>query len=247
MSNKLTTLALMLTCTLVACSPKIASFRPLDSQEQLAIKAAKKIVPKKATEYYVLLMTDKGNMVLKLYNQTPLHRDNFVSKVQAGFYDSLLFHRVIPDFMMQGGDPNSRHAPAGMALGNGSAPGEKIPAELRTHMGIYHKRGALAAAHDGNAEKASNNCQFYVVQHPAWSLEALRAEEARRGIQLSPEQVKTYTSVGGMPHLDNRYTVFGETVSGIAVADSIVNSPRDSRNRPNTDIRMKAFLLNRIK
>ena len=239
-------IALVLLMAGVACSSSKMTYGPLSDAEQKAIAKAQKQVPRKATEFYILLMTSKGDIVLKLYNQTPLHRNNFVQKVTSGFYDSLLFHRVIPDFMIQGGDPESKLAEAGAALGNGSAPGDRIPAELRTHQGIYHKRGALAAARNNNPEQASSNCQFYIVQKPVWSMAALREEEAIRGIKLNDEQIKIYTTIGGKPHLDNNYTVFGEAISGMNVVDSIALMPRDSRNRPNENVRMKMFLLNRI-
>ena len=237
---------ILMLITMAACGSSKMAYGPLSDAAEQSLAKAKKMVPRTANEYHVLLMTSKGDIVLKLYNQTPLHRNNFVQKVTSGFYDSLLFHRVIPDFMIQGGDPESKLAAAGTALGNGSAPGDRIPAELRTHQGIYHKRGALAAARNNNPEKASSNCQFYIVQKPVWSMAALREEEAIRGIKLNDEQIKIYTTIGGKPHLDNNYTVFGEAISGLNVVDSIAMVPRDNRNRPLEDVRMKMFLLNRI-
>jgi len=113
-------------------------------------------------ERLVELTTDFGKMVLKLYDSTPLHRDNFIKLVQSGFYDSFLFHLVIQGFMIQGGDPSSKYADSTAMLGGGSAPGERIPAEFKAKF--FHKKGALAAARDGNPAKASSNCQFYIVQ-----------------------------------------------------------------------------------
>jgi len=239
--NRLVYLLLILILA-VACSPS-GSYRKLHPDEKVAIKTAKKLVPANAPEYYVLVMTSKGDIVLKLYNETPLHRDNFVSKVKQGFYDSLLFHRVIDSFMIQGGDPDSKYAKKDEALGNGSAPGDRIAAEILATKGILHKRGALGAARSPNPEKASSNCQFYIVQRHAWTKEELQKEAIRRDTVFNAEQVKTYTTIGGSPHLDNHYTVFGEAVSGLDVVDSIAATPRDRRNRPVANIRMRMFLI----
>jgi peptidyl-prolyl cis-trans isomerase B (cyclophilin B) len=239
--NRVLPIALFATL-LVACSaPK--AFRKLAKDETTAIKEAKKLVPKKDTSIYVLMMTDMGNAVLKLYNSTPLHRDNFISKVKSGFYDSLLFHRVIDSFMIQGGDPQSKSAAAGQMLGGGSAPGERIAAEFRTTQGIYHKRGALAAARDNNPEKASSNCQFYIVQRGPWRTGELDTFVQRRGLTLNQEQRTLYTTQGGTPHLDGGYTVFGEAITGLDAVDRIATSPRNRSNRPNQDIRMRMFIL----
>jgi peptidyl-prolyl cis-trans isomerase B (cyclophilin B) len=233
---------ILLASLFVACSaPK--AFRKLAKDETAAMKEAKKLVPKKDTSTYVLMMTDMGNVVLKLYNATPLHRDNFVSKVKSGFYDSLLFHRVIDSFMIQGGDPDSKRAQTGQMLGSGSAPGERIAAEFRTTQGIYHKRGALAAARDNNPEKASSNCQFYIVQRGPWRPSELDTFAQRRAVTLNQEQRKLYTTLGGTPHLDGGYTVFGEAISGLDAVDRIAKSPRNAANRPNKDVRMRMFLL----
>jgi peptidyl-prolyl cis-trans isomerase B (cyclophilin B) len=230
----------------ISCSaPK--AFRKLAPDEQAAIRAAKQTIPKKDTVYHVLVMTTQGNMVLKLYNATPLHRDNFAGKARAGFYDSLLFHRVINKFMIQGGDPTSKHAGPGDRPGSGSAPGDRIPAEFRTDQGIYHQRGALAAARDQNPEKASSNCQFYIVQRKAWRPEELDSMARQRDLTLNDAQRKLYTTVGGTPHLDGGYTVFGELESGFAVLDSIAATPTRPGNRPVTDVRMRVFLLNELK
>jgi peptidyl-prolyl cis-trans isomerase B (cyclophilin B) len=228
--------------TLIACSAsrKGAS---LSTADKKALKEARKMVAKKDTNAYVLLLTSKGNMVLKLYNQTPLHRDNFLSKVKAGFYDSLLFHRVIDSFMIQGGDPDSKYAAAGKMLGAGGAPGGRIPAEFRTAQGIYHKRGALAAARDQNPEKASSNCQFYIVQRKAWRPGELDSNMQRRGITINDEQRKLYTTIGGTPHLDGGYTVFGEVISGMEIADGIAASKKDAANRPVQDVRMRMLMV----
>jgi len=135
-------------------------FRKFSKDEKASIKKYGKTINKKDGSYHVLIMTDQGNMVVKLYNETPLHRDNFISKVKSGFYDSLMFHRVINNFMIQGGDPTSKKTQPGQMLGNGSAPGDRIPAEFRTEQGIYHKRGALAAARDKIPKKQAAIASF---------------------------------------------------------------------------------------
>lgn len=227
---------------LIACaSPK--TFRTLTTEETTAIKKYSKQIDATDGRYHVLIMTTMGDMVVKLYNETPLHRDNFVSKVKAGFYDSLLFHRVINNFMIQGGDPESKLAKTGAPLGNGSAPGDRIPAEFRTDQNIYHKRGVLAAARDNNPEKASSNCQFYIVQRKAWRPSQLDSTIVRRNLTLNETQKKLYTTVGGTPHLDGGYTVYGELEIGFDVLDKIAGTKTNSADRPEQDVRMKMFVL----
>jgi cyclophilin family peptidyl-prolyl cis-trans isomerase len=224
-----------------ACAPTTTYFRSLSDAEKLVVKQYSKQV-KPNDQYHILIMTDMGNMVVKLYNETPLHRDNFVSKVKAGFYDSLMFHRVIKDFMIQGGDPNSKKAQAGQSLGSGSAPGDRIPAEFKTDLNIYHKRGALAAARDGNPEKASSNCQFYIVHRKAWRASQLDSTIVSRKLVLNDNQKKIYTTEGGTPHLDGGYTVFGELETGFDVLDKIATTKTKS-DRPEQDVRMRMFIL----
>jgi cyclophilin family peptidyl-prolyl cis-trans isomerase len=241
-----TSFKILLLVFLAACSaPK--SFRSLSADEKSAIKVYSKKVDKKDGLYHVLVMTDMGNMLLKLYNETPLHRDNFVTKVQSGFYDSLMFHRVINNFMIQGGDPASKRPEPGAQLGGGSAPGGRIPAEFRTDKGIYHKRGALAAARDNNPEKASSNCQFYIVQRPAWRATQLDSTITMRGLNLNEEQKKIYTTLGGTPHLDGAYTVYGELEEGFDVLDKIATTKTKPGDRPEKDIRMKMFVISEPK
>jgi cyclophilin family peptidyl-prolyl cis-trans isomerase len=223
------------------------AFRLLTSTEKDAIKSASKQVNLKDGRYHILITTNMGDMIVALYNETPLHRDNFVSKVKAGFYDSLLFHRVINNFMIQGGDPNSKKAVADQPLGNGSAPGERIKAEFKTDLDIYHKRGALAAARDGNPEKASSNCQFYIVQRKAWRTGQLDSTITARKLSLNDKQKTLYTTKGGTPHLDGGYTVFGELETGYDVLDKIAETKTATADRPVSDVRMKMFLLNEIK
>ncbi len=231
---------------LISCnSPKF--FRSLNKEETATIKKYTKQINITNGQYHILMMTDMGNMVLKLYNETPLHRDNFISKVKAGFYDSLMFHRVINNFMIQGGDPTSKKAQAGQSLGSGSAPGEQIPAELRTEKGIYHKRGVLAAARSDNPEKASSNCQFYIVHRKPWRATQLDSTIVSRRLTLNESQKKLYTTIGGTPHLDGGYTVFGELEIGFDVLDKIAATKTSKSDRPEQDVRMRVFLLNDIK
>ncbi|CAN5551274.1 peptidylprolyl isomerase [soil metagenome] len=196
----------------------------------------------------VQLTTDYGTMVIRLYDSTPLHRDNFIKLVKEGFYDSLMFHRIIQEFMIQGGDPDSKNAEAGQQLGAGSAPGiERIPAEFRSN--IIHKKGALAAARDGNPEKASSNCQFYIVQGQTYNDTALNQMECNvrqedPGFSFTDAQRKVYKTLGGVPFLDQNYTVFGEVIKGLDVLDKVAAAPKDANDRPLKDVRMKMKMLN---
>ena len=158
------------------------------------------------------------------------------------YLDSTLFHRVIKAFMIQGGDPDSKHAIAGSMLGNGG-PSYTIPAEFR--KSLFHKKGALAAAREGdqvNPAKASSGSQFYIVQGKVWKLEELNMFAKQSGKTFSPEQIKAYTTIGGTPHLDDNYTVFGEIISGWEVLDKIAAVACDKNNRPLVDIRMKVTM-----
>lgn len=228
-----------------SCSPH--TFRKLTKEEVATVKQYSRQFSKSDGLYHVLIMTDAGNLVVKLYNETPLHRDNFIDKVRAGFYDSLMFHRVINNFMIQGGDPNSKKAEPGESLGNGSAPGDRIAAEFRTEQGIYHKRGALAAARDNNPEKASSNCQFYIVQRKPWRPTQLDSTIVQRKLTLNEEQKKIYTTVGGTPHLDGGYTVYGELEEGFDVLDKIAATKTNKSDRPEQDIRMRMFVISEPK
>ncbi|MBQ0160725.1 MAG: peptidylprolyl isomerase [Bacteroidales bacterium] len=193
--------------------------------------------------FYVKIETSYGDMVVKLYNETPLHRDNFVKLVKEGTYDDLLFHRVIGNFMIQGGDPNSRNAKPGQMLGDGQL-GYTIPAEFVP--GLFHKKGALAAARQGdevNPEKASSSCQFYIVQGDLWDEGRLKMVEQRYGKSFTPEQAQVYATVGGTPFLDGDYTVFGEVVEGMEVIDAIAAVQTDRMNRPIKDVKMKMYLI----
>ncbi|MGQ9846627.1 MAG: peptidylprolyl isomerase [Bacteroidales bacterium] len=246
----------------------------------------------------VVIKTKYGIIKIKLYNETPKHRDNFIKLVKEHYYDSLLFHRVINQFMIQGGDPDSKHAKPGQILGNGG-PGYTIPAEFVPTL--YHKRGALAAARQSdqvNPTKASSGSQFYIVQGKIFTNEELDYLEQQintnKKFQLigqmmnkpeyawmktkldsmmksgnpnavndfiketndiaekeldkvgrtkfTPEQRKLYTTVGGAPHLDGAYTVFGEVIEGMNVVDSIASVSRDKNDRPIEDIRMFIYI-----
>jgi len=244
----------------------------------------------------VLIETQFGNMKVKLYNETPLHKENFINLVKSQFYDSLLFHRVIEDFMIQGGDPKSKNAPAGLMLGSGEH-GEKIAAEILPDK--YHKRGALAAARDNNPEKKSSGCQFYIVQGRVCSNKDLDRIEEKRNfrvkqklltdylktdasfddqkaldalqrqrnfaafnhycdslidhlVEMNPDtelfkfsdkQRTDYTDIGGAPHLDGDYTVFGEVIDGLNIIDSIAAVETDRNDRPIQDVIMKMRIV----
>lgn len=247
----------------------------------------------------ILISTSLGNMKVKLFNETPLHRDNFLKLVRAHFYDSLLFHRVIQDFMIQGGDPDSKYAEPIKLLGDGDLK-YTIPAEIVPSL--YHKKGMLCAARNGddvNPEKASSACQFYIVQGKVRTDEDLISFEKRinkpiitklkEEILNKPENknlkdklasfkaaqnndslmvyfkvidklvaeefIKTphysfplehrtiYKTIGGTPHLDNQYTVFGEVIEGIDVIDKIAAVGKNKDDRPLIDIRMTMSII----
>ena len=233
-----------------------------------------------------------GDMIVRLYDETPIHRDNFVKLVKEGYYDGTLFHRVIKDFMIQGGDPDSKGAPAGKMLGIGG-PDYTLEAEIKE--GLFHKRGALAAARQGdevNPERRSSGSQFYIVlgqvynegqirqfsrqmkmqkvqdvftklasEHRAEIMQ-MRRDRNRAGLQelqdrlaaeaekqaagfagLTEEQQKVYTTLGGTPHLDGQYTVFGEVEEGLDVVEMIQSSATGRGDRPVDDIEMRACIV----
>lgn len=243
----------------------------------------------------VKIQTTLGDIVVRLYDETPIHRDNFIKLVKEGYYDGTLFHRVIKDFMIQGGDPESKGAPAGRQLGTGG-PDYTLEAEIRPEL--FHKRGALAAARQGdevNPEKRSSGSQFYIVwgqiykegqiaqlskqmemqamqtafnklamQHRADILEMRRNRdqaglyalqetliaEAEKSVKesgkdsgLTPEQIAAYTTVGGTPHLDGQYTVFGEVEDGLDVVGKIQRCATMPGDRPSEDVSMTMTLL----
>ena len=187
---------------------------------------------------HAVISTDYGDIEVILYNSTPQHRDNFIKLAKEGFYDSLLFHRVVNGFMIQGGDPDSKNAAPGQMLGRGG-PGYQIDAEI----GAPHLRGALAAARDGNPLKRSSGSQFYIVQGRPVTEEALSQMEMQKNIQYNTEQRQVYMQEGGSPFLDNDYTVFGEVVSGMEVVDKIAELDTDTNNRPAQDVRMRVRVI----
>lgn len=242
---------------------------------------------------FVEIQTQYGKMIIGLYNETPKHRDNFIKIAQEKGFDSLLFHRVIPQLMIQGGDPKSKYAKPGETLGNTEA-GKGIPMELSPSL--YHKRGALAMARDRRNQYESSPRQFYIVQGRTFTADELLDIENSNNIagkremlntvmrsdsvmariddfklrgdkdglhnyltslqdgldkmyeplmfRFTNEQSREYIKVGGAPHLDGLYTVFGEVVYGWNVLDSIANAPRDAQDRPLVDIRMTVKVLN---
>jgi cyclophilin family peptidyl-prolyl cis-trans isomerase len=188
-------------------------------------------------DYLLTITTPWGEMHAILYDQTPQHKANFLKLVDDKFYDGLLFHRIINLFMIQGGDPESRTAKQGMMLGNGEN-GYKIPAEITPEL--FHKKGALAAARDGNPAKASSGCQFYVVQGQVWDDETLKERMMRTPKRVfTDEQKQVYKTIGGTPHLDGNYTVFGQVIDNLWVIDSVATQKKDGNNRPLKDIPMK--------
>jgi peptidylprolyl isomerase len=254
---------------------------------------------RKHKEVKVAINTTKGRIVVKLYNETPKTRDNFLKLVKQGFYDSTLFHRVIQTFMIQGGDPKSKQAKGGTMLGNGDV-GYTVPAEFVP--GLFHKKGALATAREGddvNPTKSSSGCQFYIVQGKVFTdaeldmyeqrmnmgqkqkiftdlmaedqyasmkqkfiqyqndnnIDSLRALSLKfeplidtaynkmEHFKFTPEQRKAYTTVGGAPHLDGNYTVFGEVIEGLDIVDQIAAVQVDANNRPLSDVRVLSMKI----
>jgi len=243
----------------------------------------------------VKIETSLGTIVVKLYDETPQHRDNFIKLVKDGTYEGTLFHRVIKDFMIQAGDPESKGAPKGKMLGSGDV-GYTIPAEF-VYPQLYHKKGVLAAARQGdnvNPEKASSGCQFYIVTGRVFNDSTLTAMEEQKNqnkftatfnslaqkhmreiydlrrandqdglmnlqdslfvetqklmsdepaFKFTPEQVQDYTTVGGTPHLDGEYTVFGEVVEGMDVVDKIQQVETNASDRPQEDVVIKKVSL----
>lgn len=198
----------------------------------------------KPKNHYVKIATDKGTVIIRLYNETPLHRDNFIKVAKSGLYNGTLFHRVIKEFMIQGGDPDSKGATAEASLGNGGLK-YTIPAEFNDSL--FHKKGVLAAAREGdssNPTKASSSTQFYIVQGKIWTDSTLNVTEEKRLKFKIPEwQRQVYKTIGGTPHLDRNYTVYGEVVKGLEMVDAIANEPTGKANRPTTDVKMTVSVL----
>lgn len=186
----------------------------------------------------VKLKTSMGDITIVLYDDTPMHRDNFLELIEKNFYDGILFHRVMSQFMIQAGDPNSKDAKPGTQLGAGG-PGYTIPAEFRPNL--WHKKGALAAARQPdqvNPKKASSGSQFYIVVGRSWSVNELAQMEAQgQRPKFTDEQKKVYTTIGGYPPLDYQYTVFGEVTEGLDIVDKISLVPCNA-TRPVTDVKI---------
>lgn len=225
-------LLLLLTAFLVACNPKIGeNLRKNDLRRD------------------VEMLTTKGPMVLRLSDSTPLHRNNFLALVKQGYYDSILFHRVIRQFMIQAGDPDSKRAVAGARLGSGG-PGKTIPAEFVP--GLFHHKGALAAARMGdnvNPDKASSGSQFYIVQGRVFSSAGLDSVETMRmkGYRFPQAHRQSYMQIGGAPHLDQNYTVFGKVIRGLDIIDSIAGVKTAAGDRPVDDVRiLRMRLIRRV-
>lgn len=212
-----------------------------------ATKGSKTVIKKQMVQItapercLVEIETEFGTMTAELFNATPKHRDNFIKLAEEGYYNDLLFHRVINGFMIQGGDPQSRNAPAGQPLGMGG-PSYQIPAEFVDTL--CHVKGALAAARTNNPEKKSSGSQFYVVQGGGpVKEEMLNQIEMQKGFHYTPEQRKEYMTLGGTPFLDRDYTVFGRVIKGLDVIDKIAAVKTAPGDRPVQDVKMKMRVI----
>ena len=283
-ANRLSLLLLMLATMCGSCAFSSSKTQTLNTDKQM-----------NSTTPQVRISTNYGDIVVRLYDETPEHRDNFLKLAREGYYDGTLFHRVIKGFMIQGGDPDSKGAPAGKHLGTGG-PEYTLPAEF-VYPQYYHKRGVLSAARQGdqvNPEHRSSGSQFYIVwgkkyneaelkqmakqldgqrgqqifnelaaQHRD-SIQAMYKAGDRKGLMelqnklaaetdkilqttpgftFTPEQVKDYTTIGGTPHLDNQYTVFGEVVEGLDVVEKIQSVATGSADRPKEDVVMTVTVM----
>lgn len=222
-------LSLLVAIFAFGCSNKVAD-------KNIATEPKEEETKEKTT--MVIISTDLGEMKAVLYNETPLHKENFIKLAKEGYFDGCLFHRVIDGFMIQGGDPDSKTAKPGQMLGQGG-PGYTIPAEFKQEL--IHKKGALAAARMAdqvNPQKASSGSQFYIAQGKSYTENELNMLSSRMGKAFNKQQMEAYTTVGGVPFLDYEYTVFGEVVEGLEVIDKIAAVEKDRRDRPVQDIKM---------
>ncbi len=191
---------------------------------------------KKDRRSVVRIETTMGNIRVALLDDAPVHRDNFLKLAESGHYDGTLFHRVINQFMIQGGDPDSKTAQPGQLLGDGDVPYTLAPEILLPDW--YHVRGALAAAResdDVNPERRSSGSQFYIVTGKKFgpaSLKKMRASLEEDGVEMTSQMFDDYQQYGGAPHLDGAYTVFGEVIEGMDVAEKIQVVPTDKNDRP---------------
>jgi cyclophilin family peptidyl-prolyl cis-trans isomerase len=209
----------------------------------ISCSATKSVKNNPASNEFVKIQTDSGTMIARLYHKTPLTTENFLKLVKEHYYAGLLFHRVIKDFMIQGGDPESRNAKPSQELGNGGLK-YTIPAEFDTSL--FHKKGAMAMAResdDVNPKKASSSTQFYIVEGKTFTDGEMDKIEQHFKIKIPENHRKVYRTVGGSPFLDMNYTVFGQVIDGLNVIDKIAAAPRDKNNRPLHDIKMKITLL----
>lgn len=243
--KKITLIACCL-MAMVACKEKTTTtIEPEDKPAEIKTTTQTNTMENQndTTQYFVNITTSYGDMVVKLYNETPKHRDNFIKLVKEGYFNDLLFHRVIKEFMIQGGDPNSRNANAKTQLGAGG-PGYTIPAEFNKNF--IHKKGALSAARQGdqvNPTKASSGSQFYIVQGKVTDKAQLEQMGRQTGNAYSAEQMEVYATVGGTPFLDNQYTVFGEVIKGLEVIDKIAAVRTAVGDRPIEDVKMKMTMV----
>lgn len=200
----------------------------------------KELIVEPPEECLIYIKTSKGDLIARLYDETPLHRDNFLKLINEEFYDSLLFHRVIEGFMIQGGDPKSRGAKSNSSYGTGG-PGYRIDAEIR--QDLAHVKGALAAARDNNPEKKSSGSQFYIVHGKEVTEADLKRFESNNGITYPPNIKEQYLENGGVPFLDQNYTVFGQVIEGLEVVDKIVAGETNASDRPLEDVKMKIRVI----
>jgi cyclophilin family peptidyl-prolyl cis-trans isomerase len=197
-----------------------------------------------AQKYRAKIETEYGTIKMMLYDNTPKNTENMVKVAKDHGYDSTLFHRCIPQFVIQGGDPESKNAKPGQMLGNGGLT-YTVPAEINDTD--YHKRGALGVARDNTPDKSGSAMQFYIVVGKTFTDDELDKLSKRSGRTYSAAQRETYKTIGGTPHLDGGYTVFGEVTDGMDVVDKIANEPRDKNDRPNKDIRILKLTVKKKK
>ena len=239
-------MAVSVACLFASCGSGSSKKTPEGTETKQEEQAGTKVEEPKATpipenvseEPVVELETSMGVVKVKLFKDTPLHRDNFIKLVSEGFYNGVLFHRVIKDFMIQTGDPESIGAASDKPLGGGG-PGYNVPAEILPNH--YHKKGALSAARRDdsvNPNRESSGSQFYIVQGTVYDDAGLDAMEQRSGIKYTQEQRNAYKTLGGTPHLDGGYTVFGEVIEGLDIVDAIAGVQTGSRDRPTADVKL---------